>query len=386
MTAQTRATNPIFGPQPFKLGVFTFSHRGGGMFTTVPERWQAEWDDIAKLAKMADRAGIDFMLPLSGWVGWKGEVDHRCHSFETLTLAATLAGITERIGIFSTVAIPFFHPLMVAKAMTTIDHASHGRSGLNIVCTWNPDESQMFGQEMLEHDLRYDHAAEWVSIFDRCLQEGHDKFDFDGNYVRGKGIFNQPKSLQQPRPAVLNAAFSDPGRDFAVRHADVLLTAGTSIDKIPAELADLEKRAAAANCKRPEVFNVTTVVCRPDRKEAEEYNDRYSKQMADKVVIQSYIDRRRKGAAMMDMGTLEKQAQFHAGGADVAGTPEDVADHLISLKQAGYAGTALQFVNFLDELPYFVSEVLPLMEKDGLRLPVAEAAGRESAQAEGQPV
>jgi alkanesulfonate monooxygenase SsuD/methylene tetrahydromethanopterin reductase-like flavin-dependent oxidoreductase (luciferase family) len=228
----------------------------------------------------------------------------------------------------------------------------------------------MFGLALRQHDKRYDHAAEWIQIFDKCLGDGFDEFDFEGEYVGGRNIYNHPKSVQQPRPAVMSAAFSEAGRDFAVRHADILLTAGMAIDNIPDELADLDRRASLVGRSRPDVLTVTTIVCRPNRKEAQVYNDHYSRTMADQVVIGEYLERRRQGAAMMDVGTLEKEAQYHAGGANVAGTPDDVVDYLLALKKGGYAGTAIQFVNFLDDLPYFVSEVIPRMEQAGLRLPV----------------
>lgn len=35
----------------------------------------------------------------------------------------------------------------------------------------------------------------------------------------------------------------------------------------------------------------------------------------------------------------------------------------------GVSGSALALLNYLDEMPYFVEEVLPRMEKAGLRQP-----------------
>jgi hypothetical protein len=35
---------------------------------------------------------------------------------------------------------------------------------------------------------------------------------------------------------------------------------------------------------------------------------------------------------------------------------------------AGFAGTTVSFVNYLDELPYFAENVLPLLIKSGLRV------------------
>jgi hypothetical protein len=82
--------NPIYGPNPFKLGIFSANADGGLTLTTVPERWQARWRDIARLCQMADQAGIDFFLPIARWKGFGGTTNSREHSFETLTFASAL--------------------------------------------------------------------------------------------------------------------------------------------------------------------------------------------------------------------------------------------------------------------------------------------------------
>ena len=37
------------------------------------------------------------------------------------------------------------------------------------------------------------------------------------------------------------------------------------------------------------------------------------------------------------------------------------------MHQAGFAGTTVSFVNFENELPYFIETVLPLLREAGLR-------------------
>jgi hypothetical protein len=43
---------------------------------------------------------------------------------------------------------------------------------------------------------------------------------------------------------------------------------------------------------------------------------------------------------------------------------------LSSLSQAGFDGVAIGFVNYRQELPYFMQEVIPRLERMGLRRPV----------------
>jgi alkanesulfonate monooxygenase SsuD/methylene tetrahydromethanopterin reductase-like flavin-dependent oxidoreductase (luciferase family) len=47
-----------------------------------------------------------------------------------------------------------------------------------------------------------------------------------------------------------------------------------------------------------------------------------------------------------------------------------VAHELQRLHHSGFSGVAMAFVNYLQEMPYFVQEVLPRLERLGLRRPV----------------
>jgi alkanesulfonate monooxygenase SsuD/methylene tetrahydromethanopterin reductase-like flavin-dependent oxidoreductase (luciferase family) len=56
-----------------------------------------------------------------------------------------------------------------------------------------------------------------------------------------------------------------------------------------------------------------------------------------------------------------------AGMYPVIGTPDDVVAELQKISAAGVNGSTLVFLNYLQELPYFIQEVLPRMERAGLR-------------------
>ena len=77
------------------LGLFGANCSGGLAMTTAPERWQASWENNRDLARMADKAGIDFMLPLGRWKGYGGITDHNGSNFETLTWASGILASTN---------------------------------------------------------------------------------------------------------------------------------------------------------------------------------------------------------------------------------------------------------------------------------------------------
>lgn len=361
--------NPMWGPNPFKLGIFSENADGGIAITTVPERWRAEWDDIVEVAQAADRAGIEFILPIARWKGFGGETDARGRSFETLTHGAALAALTTRIAVFATVHAPLVHPVFAAKAMATIDHVSGGRAGLNIVCGWNQAEFDMFG--VGQADDRYAQGLEWYEVFAGVLAGGA-PFDYDGRYFKLKGVVGAPSSLQRPRPVTMSAAFSPPGRDFAARTSDFLFTTFAEIESGARHIADIRARAAAVG-RTLGVFTTCHVVCRDTQEEADRYYEHYAVTHADTGAVDTHMAMKRRYANSHDPEVFAERRRF-AGGVGtypLVGTPERIVEEMAAMAHIGFAGTTVSFVNFRDELPFFLDRVLPLMEQAGLRRPAA---------------
>ena len=354
----------------FKLGVFAYTYEGGNAITTVPEKWPARWPDIAKMIVAADKGGLDFLLPAARWKGIPGAVNNRLWSFETLTHAASAAAITKRIGVFATVHTPIIHPIIAAKCMATVDHVSNGRAGINIVCGWNQADFDMFGIDVLPHAERYVQGSEWYEIWSRLMSGAGEPFDFSGTHFEGKAIAGMPGSIQSPRPIVFSAAYSPAGRDFAVRNADYLLTVLETLETGKAEIADMRDRSSrAGRNKSPGSIAVAYVVCRETRREAEEFHQYYAIDNADHAGVDYYVNTRKSQSALPEAVYKELRARLAGGNAGypLIGSPEDVADGIKGLHGAGFDGAALIFLNYGDELPFFIERVLPLLDQAGIR-------------------
>src|ERR1700745_4465492 len=102
-------------PNRFKLGLFGANCSSGRAVTMVPERWSGSWPDCVKLAQMADRAGLEFMLPIGRWKGYGGETDYQGATLETVTWACGLLAKTERLTVFGTVHATLFPPPLRAQ-------------------------------------------------------------------------------------------------------------------------------------------------------------------------------------------------------------------------------------------------------------------------------
>jgi FMNH2-dependent dimethyl sulfone monooxygenase len=359
----------MYNRNTLKLGLFGSNCSSGRAATKVPERWSGSWEDNLRLAQLADAAGIDFILPIGRWKGYGGETNFENATFETINWACGLLAQTERIHVFGTVHTPLLHPVYAAKAMITADHTGRGRFGLNVVCGWNQDEFAMFGQKRLADEHRYVHGREWLDII-KLLWEREDEFDFDGEFFKLKGLWAQPKPYGGTRPIIMNAGSSAAGHAFATEHADFVFTQLRSLEEGAKTVAE-RKGAARALGREVGVFTPGYIVCRPTRAEADEYHRYYAEENGDWGAIDHMLAV--GGGRALDPEVFRRLRIRFAGGHGgypLIGTPDEIAQELANISAAGYTGYCFSFVNYLDEFPYFRDEVLPRLERLGLREPI----------------
>src|SRR5204863_7435230 len=140
---------------------------------------------------LADEGAWEAIVPIGRWRGFGPDNRLEGRSYETFTFAAGLGASTSRPSVFATCHLPAFHPVVAAKQAMTIDHISGGRFTLNIVCGWYAPEIEMFGAPLMEHDRRYDMAAEWLEIIKKLWTEDKE-VDFDGEFYHLKNAIMKP--------------------------------------------------------------------------------------------------------------------------------------------------------------------------------------------------
>ncbi|PLP59791.1 LLM class flavin-dependent oxidoreductase [Mesorhizobium loti] len=363
--------------QPFFLGTFASNCSGGMTVTKVPERWVNSWDNNLRLARLLDDAGIDFMLPIARWIGYGGETNFHGNVLETITWATGLLALTRNITVFATTHTTANHPVVVAKQLATIDQIGAGRIGLNIVAGWNKPEYEALGLTLPDdHITRYGYAQEWFDII-QALWSRTEAFDWNGTYFKLKNVLGDPRpSSQLP---ILNAAGSEEGRRFAVRNANFLFTPAIDLARSKDEIQALKDQALEAG-RKVDVLTFSHVVCRPSEKEAKDYLEHFGRTNADWAAVDNLVRLQFAHAQSFPHDLLalirDRMAAGH-GGFPLTGTPEQVADGITALHEAGFRGTTLSFVDYAEEFPYFRDTVLPILEQRGIRM--APAATRSAA-------
>ena len=336
--------NALFNDNRLKLGVFGLNVSNGCAATTAEGHLQPTWQNNIAIAGMADRAGIEALVPVARWKGFGGKTNFNGACFESYTWAAGLAASTRQAAVFSTSHVPTMHPIVAAKQATTIDHISNGRFVLNVVCGWYEPEFLMFGSPIMAHDTLYDYAAEWLEVI-RRLWTAEAEFDFEGRFFRINKGFHQPKPIQKPFPPIMSAGSSDVGARFAAQYADMVFTsiAESQDDETKARIQARRAMGREQFNRAFQVWTTCSVVCRPTEKEAMDYARYYILEHGDWEAVANLAGGRRPTGPP---GPGEPLRSPGWGGYMLVGTPEQIVDRLMHLSAMGVDGVVLSWVNY----------------------------------------
>ncbi|MEX2291090.1 MAG: LLM class flavin-dependent oxidoreductase [Mycobacteriales bacterium] len=363
-----RQTNPLLNDQKMKLGLFGTNCSYGLVMSHAPSSYEVTWDHTLEIARRADDLGLEALVPIARWKGFGGSTNFNGNCFETYTWAAGVAQATERIAIASTSHLPTVHPIVAAKAATTIDHISRGRFALNLVMGWVTPEMEMFGREQREHDERYAFGQEWLDFAMQLWRE-EGPFDVNGTYFHGLDVEAYPKPHQAPRPVLLNAGNSAAGVEFSARNVDINFASLATLDDIAAYTSTIKEKARREHDREIQVMTYGLVIARDTEKEAKEFHQRVIDD-GDWGAAGNVIKIASSGASQsFDHAVKEMQTRFIAGwgGYPIVGTPDQVTEEFVKLQEAGMDGMIMGLVDFNEELKYFGSEVMPRMVQAGVR-------------------
>jgi FMN-dependent oxidoreductase (nitrilotriacetate monooxygenase family) len=220
-------------------------------------------------------------------------VEHgiRCVKLDPIVTLMTMGMATTRLGMGATCSTTYYEPFHVARMFATIDLMTGGRAAWNVVTSLNDGEAMNMGRDgVIEHDLRYDRADEFMEvvlghwnsweddalIVDKASGRFADaskvhRLDHAGEYFRSRGPFTVPRSAQG-QPVIIQAGQSGRGRRFAGRWGEVVfITSGATVLG-KRSYADLKSEAEHAG-RDPDhmlLCNLITPVCAASRAEAED--------------------------------------------------------------------------------------------------------------------
>jgi len=366
-----KASNPLFNDRKLKLGTFCSNLSNGATMSTMDGMLQVKWENTTALARMADAMDFEAIVPVGRWKGFGGSTNFNGQGFECFTWAAAMGVVTRHPAVFATCHVPTMHPVMAAKQAATIDHISGGRFTLNIVTGWYRPEIEMFGAPLMEHDTRYDMAAEWIGIIKR-LWTSDEEFDFEGKFYKVQRAIQAPKPIQRPYPAIMSAGVSPKGRQFAAHYADVnfINLDAHDFDGIRARVAS-SRKTAWDECKREiQVWTNAYIFQAESEAEARAFYKECVFDKGDWEGVENLVNTMGLNSLSIPAPILRTlKEHFIAGwaGYPLIGTKEQVVDGLAMLQRAGFDGIVLTWPRYIEDMKRFQTETFPLIQQAGLR-------------------
>ncbi|TBU98615.1 LLM class flavin-dependent oxidoreductase [Stutzerimonas kirkiae] len=381
----------------------------------------ALWTDLARQLEAAKFDALFFadVVGLYGNFngGWDAFVSKglQIPSNDPSVIISALAAATENIGLAYTSSVIQDPPFDFARKISTLDHASNGRIGWNIVTSEIANAHRNFNQPgFTPHEERYAWADEYVEVVYK-LWEG--SWDEGALLVdRERGVFADPAKVHKiwhkgPRysvegphlvtpspqrtPFLFQAGTSKTGRAFAARNAEAVFTFSGSPEDARHLVDDVRAQAVAhgRNARDLAFFAGLSFVVGSTEEEARRKKAEY-----DEYLDLEGLAAHAGGALDIDLGgvpldtplkdirteggqgildsliratpgnapTVADMVRWRAENMRLVGTPEQIVDQLERWQDAGIDG--INIVNHVIPGSYseFIEGVLPELRRRGL--------------------
>jgi alkanesulfonate monooxygenase len=230
------------------------------------------WTDLAKLAEKHKINAIFIADVLGPYDVFNGP-----HNFDAVAKSgaqfplvdpsiyiSAMASVTESVAFgctFSTISEAPYH---FARRIATLDHATNGRIGWNVVTSYLQSAARnlLDDKQLPPHDKRYDKADEYLEVVyklllsswrdDAVIADAETLTYCDPSRIREINhqgeFFNVPgphvvEPSKQRFPVVLQAGASERGRHYSAKHAEVVFISGFTPEDLKTTVDTIRKLA-----------------------------------------------------------------------------------------------------------------------------------------------
>jgi dimethylsulfone monooxygenase len=346
---------------------------GGLVITMLPMQTEWDHDSNVRYARIAEENGFTTALAQTRWFASYG-ADHQHEAF---TIAAHILAKTEKIHIITACHPGLWHPGVVSKVQATLDVISNGRTCINIVSGWFKGEFTGYGEPWLEHAERYRRSEEFIRIMKGMWNE--EEFTFYGDFYRINGAPMLPKPVHQI--PVFQGGNSGDARKMAGRVSDVLFMNGNTNQGFTKIITEARQEAVNSGRDAGDIAfgaNGFTIVRDTEEEAVETLRDIIAN--ADTEAVKGFGEAVKHAGqstsdkeGMWSNSSFEDLVQYNDGfKTGLIGTPEQVADRIMELKDLGVNVILTGYLHYDWELEQFGKKVIPLVRE------------REAARAKGR--
>jgi pyrimidine oxygenase len=340
------------------LGVFLPMANGGWIMSANAPELDGSYAYNRRTAILADELGLDFVMAMAKWRGYGGPRGHWDTALDSQMMIAGLAEVTKSVKVWATVHTFLQNPAVTAKKIATLDQISHGRAGLNVVTgSYKAEFDQMGAWPDLDHDERYDLAAEWIQAVKRLWSEP--SVTMHGQHITLEDCRSDPKPVSNPRPFLVCAGMSPKGMQFTLEHMDAIFLTGRDNDDLAAVSRDAKARSRAFG-RTIRTYTMMTIVL-GETDEAARATAAHYREGLDEEALRGMM----RAYGFLD-AEINKENAFVASARSsfmtprLIGSPQSVADQAITLlEQAELDGLMVIFPDYLHDMKIFAEQVAP---------------------------
>ncbi|MER9279511.1 dimethylsulfone monooxygenase SfnG [Mesorhizobium sp. M0522] len=335
---------------------------GGLVISNIEQRTGWDIDYNRKLAQIAEANGFDYALSqIRFTAGYGADNQHESVSFSHALLAATTT-----LKVIAAILPGPWNPALAAKQIATINHLTNGRVAVNVVSGWFRGEFTAIGELWLDHDERYRRSEEFIRALRGIWTE--DNFTLKGDFYRFTNYSMKPKPID-PQPEIFQGGSSRAARDMAARVSDWYFTNGNTPEEIKKQVDDI-KTKAKANGHKVKIGVNAFAIARETEAEARTVLDEIIAK-ANPEAVQGFADQVKNAGKASPEGegnwaksSFEDLVQYNDGfRSNLIGTPEQIAERILKLKDAGADLILLGFLHFQEEVEFFGKRVIPLVRE-----------------------
>ena len=193
-----------------------------------------------------------------------------------------------------------------------------------------------------------------------------ESFTYHGDFYSFKNYSLKPKPID-PQPEIFQGGSSRAARDMAARVSDWYFTNGNTPEEIRKQVDDIRRKAAETG-HRVKIGVNAFAVARPTEKEARDVVQEIIDKALPEAVNAFGAEVKNAGQASPEReGNWAKSSfadlvQYNDGfRSNLIGTPQQIAERILDLKDAGADLVLLGFLHFQEEVAFFGEQVIPLV-------------------------
>ncbi|MDB4880357.1 MAG: alkanesulfonate monooxygenase [Gemmatimonadetes bacterium] len=331
---------------------------GGWLRNVDDERMDASWEYTKRLAQRSEQLGFDLTLIAELFLNDIKGAD--APALDAWSTAAALAAVTTTLELMVAVRPQYHPPAQLAKQAANIDQISNGRLALNVVSAWWADEARRYGVHFDKHDDRYARTAEWLDVVSGAWREP--RLTHQGHYYQIEDLIVEPKPARRPRPTLYAGGESETAKNLIAGRCDAYVMHGDPVEHVARKVADMRRRRDLTGAPPMEYGMAAYVVVRDSEREAQAELQRITNVSEGTPGYHNYQDWL-ANTQLESRVSLEDYSVSNRGlRAGLVGTPEQVAERIRELREAGVGLLLLQCSPQLEEMERFAETVMPLVE------------------------